>query len=134
MITDENLYISKAQAITASAASTEYIDLGAAGDALGQPIQFVFNITESFNTLTSLTFAIQCHEDSSFSTGTKTIASFSVALAQLTANSRAGVITLPPGCERYVRGYYTVVGSNPSTGKITAFVAQGVPVGEVSDT
>jgi hypothetical protein len=133
MITDKNLYLSEDQAITASAASTEYIDLGAAGDAIGRPMQIAVNCTADFNTLTSLTIALQCHEDSGFSTGTKTIASASVALAQLVDNTRVAVITIPPSCERYIRMYYTVVGSNPSTGKLTSFVTSGVPVGEVAD-
>jgi hypothetical protein len=129
MITDKNTYLSDAQAITGTAASTEYLNCGAAGG--GEPGPYVvFRVTQVFNTLTTLTVDLQCHEDSAFSTGTRTIASLgAVPLASLTANTIIGALKIPANHEQYIRAYYTVGGSNPSTGTISAFVTYDLPVG-----
>ena len=134
MIIDANTFFSVNQAITGDAWSTDHVDLKAEGDSVGMPPVIVIQCTEVFNTLTSLDISLKCHEDTGFSTGTKTLATFNVLLAGLTANTILGYIRIPPGCERYLKLYYDVQGSNPSTGKITSFVAQAAPVGMVSNT
>ena len=129
MITDANTYLSNAQAITATAASTEYYNNG--GEGGGDPGPFlVFKTTDAFNTLTTLTVDVQCHENSSFGSGIRTIASLgAIPLASLKANKILGAIRIPADHEQYIRSYYTVGGSNPTTGKITAFVTYAAPVG-----
>lgn len=133
MFVDANTIMSNAQAITASAASTEYINRGAKGSSVAHPTFVVVQTGDAFNTLTSLTIALQCHEDSAFGTGVKTLVSTSVLLAGLTANTRVFAVQIPPGCEQYLRLYYTVVGTNPTTGTLNAFLTDAIPVGEVAD-
>jgi hypothetical protein len=134
-IVDNNAVLSDAQAITASAASTEYYDQLAKGTAVGQQLWAVFATgTAAFNTLTDLTISVQCHEDTGFSTGTKTLAtSGAIVLASLTANKMLWAVPIPPTVERYIRFYYTVNGSNPSTGAITGYLTAQPNVGEVTD-
>lgn len=128
METDRQLLLSKDQAITASAASTDIYDAGGV-TALGsgQPLYPFLRVTEAFNTLTSLTIAVQSHDDSAFGAPT-TLFSVSVALAGLTLNAVIPLPGLPAGPrEQWYRFYYTVVGSNPTTGKITAGFALDKP-------
>jgi len=125
MIIDRSLQPSVAQAITATAASSDYIDLTQARDfAKGEPIAPVVHIDEAFNTLTSLAIAVQVDDNTSFSSAT-TIATKSINLAQLTLNAWVIFEALAPGLlgatgEKYLRFYYTVTGSNPTLGKVTA--------------
>lgn len=135
MIFDETNLFSNEQAITATAASTNYIDLGATGTPYGQTgalvrdigkgnrIPIRIQVIEAFNTLTSLTIALQVDDNSSFSSAT-TVESEVIPLAGLTAGAVVNAIReIPVGTnERYVRLYYTVTGTAPTTGTITAGV------------
>ena len=82
-------------------------------------------MTEAFNNLTSLDIAIQTDSDSAFGTA-KTLATVTVPLADLKAGYQLPVITLPQGCKRYLRLSYTVTGTAPTTGKVTAGIVAGV--------
>lgn len=135
MILDDTLVLSDGQAITGDAASTNIIDLGAAGTAyghaaavrrdvgIGTNIPISIHITEAFNTLTSLTVSLQVDDDAAFGSP-KTIASTSIALAALTLGARLNwPAEIPEGTdERYMRLHYDVVGTDPTTGKITAAI------------
>ncbi len=139
MILDNTLVLSDGQAITASAASTNIIDIGAAGTSwgassavrrdigIGTEIPIAVAVTQSFNTLTSLTIALQVDDDAAFGSPTTVATGPAVLLAGLTAGA---LITfpaeLPEGSnERYIRLYYTVGGANPTLGKVTAAVVAG---------
>lgn len=133
MILDSTNVFSDAQAITATAASTNIIDLGATGTVVGgasalvrdigpgNPLPIRVQIVEAFNTLTSLTIALQVDDNSSFSSA-KTVESIVVPLAGLTLGAVvAALYYVPRGTdERYVRLNYTVTGTNPTLGKVTA--------------
>lgn len=126
MLLDAKLLMSNQQAITANAASTDVIDrgdtkdVGRAGD-----IPLLVQVTETFNNLTSLAIAIQTDSDSGFGTAV-TLATVTVALADLKAGYQLPIITLPKGVKRYLRLNYTVTGTAPTTGKVTAGIAAGV--------
>ena len=126
MLFDKKLLMSQAQAITATAASTDIIDrgdtkdVGKAGD-----IPLVIQVVENFNNLTSLAIAIQTDSDSGFGTA-KTLATVTVPLADLKAGYQLPVITLPQKTQRYLRLNYTVAGTAPTTGKVTAGIVAGV--------
>lgn len=126
MLFDVKNLFSNAQAITATAASTNIIDrgdnkdVGAAGD-----IPLCIQVTESFNNLTSLAVAFQTDSDSAFGSPT-TLFTVTVPLASLVAGYIAPVIVVPKDCERYLRLNYTVTGTAPTTGKVTAGVVAGV--------
>ena len=137
MIFSAELLFSDDQAITADAASTNYIDLGAPGTphraqgplgndpSPGQPVPIEAIVTEAFNNLTSLDIAIEMDDNTSFSSAT-TVATQNILLADLTVGKNLAHMYLPQGItERYVRLNYNVNGINPSTGKITAGISGG---------
>lgn len=126
MLFDKKLLMSSAQAITASAASTNVIDrgdqkdVGRAGD-----IQLCIQVVEAFNTLTSLTIEMQTDDNSAFSSP-RILFSIVVPLADLKLGYQTPIITLPQKTERFLRLNYTVTGTAPTTGKVTAGVVAGV--------
>lgn len=126
MLFDAKLLLSNQQAITATAPSTDVIDTGSEKDVgKGGCVPLVIQVTEDFNTLTSLAVAIQTDSDSAFGSP-KTLATVTILLADLKAGYISPVITLPQGCERYIRLNYTVAGTAPTTGKVTAGIVAGV--------
>lgn len=133
MIFDSTNLFSDAQAITASAASTNVIDLGATGTpkhaanaitrdiGKGSPIQLRVQVTTAFATLTSLTVGIQTDDNEAFSSATTVLSSPAVAVADLVAGYVFPLVVIPRGTlERYVRLYYTVAGTNATAGNVTA--------------
>ncbi len=134
---------SNAQAITASAASTNSLDLYDLGHRLGQAPRKLFATVEcvqTFNNLTSLGIALQdSADDSSFAateiSGTYTLASNALNVGNVIMKvplPDTGVSGTPapsgypfPGpnpIRRYIQLYYTVTGTAPTTGKVTAFI------------
>lgn len=125
MYMDNDLELSSDQAITATAASTNYVDGAVAEDiGAGEPVKLEILITETFTLLTSLNFALQSDDNTSFSSATTHVdKDVTLASGGLAAGSRVHLGPLPMGFnERYWRLYYTVTGTNPGAGKITAAV------------
>lgn len=152
MITDNTLYFSTAQAITATANSTNIYDVTGAGSGNAPPMTFgnatvfgddiglgdgmaypylVIVVPTGFVSGggATLTFALQCAIDNgSNAPGTyNTIwQSAAYTAAQLPANS-ATVIPVPPraigqGLPRFYRVTYTVATSTFSAGTVTSFL------------
>ncbi len=118
MIIDAQAQFSSAQAITASAASTNVYDTGAAADVgNGEALRFYCSLTEAFNTLTSLDFILQSSTDNSTFVDHYKV---NKLLAALVINADIDLPPAPTGLNRYVRLYYTVNGTNPTTGKISS--------------
>jgi hypothetical protein len=68
---------------------------------------------------------VQTDDNSSFSSPT-TVYSESIVLASLTLGNKISLDWLPKNIkERYVRLYYTVTGTAPTTGKILAGISMG---------
>ena len=122
MIIDKDFLFSEKQAVTASAASANAIDMGAAGDAVGQELTIHAVVTTAFATLTSLTIKVQTSANNS--DWTDVVLSPAIAAASLTAGKEVFAIRVPQGLNRYVRLHYTVTGSNATAGKITAFASK----------
>lgn len=137
MIFDRTNQFSDGQAITASAASTNVIDLGATGTLYGASapmardvgpgthIPLSVTVTESFNTLTSLTISVQTDDSAAFASPKTVFTSPAYTLAELAKGAKNNLLpdSLPLGTnERYVRLFYTVAGTAPTLGKITAGV------------
>lgn len=136
MIMDATLQFSNAQAITADAASTNIVDLGATGTVYGasaaivrdigkgKDVPLVVTVAEAFNNLTSLNISVQVDDNSAFSSAKTVYRSPEYTLAQLAVGAEFLLPdALPIGTnERYVRLYYDITGTAPSTGKITAGV------------
>lgn len=133
MILDSQAIFSDAQAVTATAPSTNTIDLGATGTVIytssaivrdigrGRPIPLLVEVVEAFNNCTSLQVDVQTDDNAAFSSP-KVVETQVILLANLTLGAKFdGMRFLPPGTnERYVRLNYTLVGTAPTTGKITA--------------
>ena len=117
-----NLF-SNEQAITATAASTDIIDLGSSRDVgAGEESTVLVQVVTTFDALTSLTIALQTSSTENFASPVQLTAA-TVALADLTVGRKFSIGTVPRGTLRYLRLYYTVTGSSPTVGKITAGVA-----------
>lgn len=135
MIFDRQTLFSNAQAITATAQSTDQIDTGPImrqrDIGRGAEIPLRIQVVQAFNNLTSLTIAYQVADDTGFSTNLTTVWSTVVPLASLTA----GAVIVPDEVlrgsnRRYHRLFYTVTGTAPTTGQITAGIVMGTQSNE----
>lgn len=126
MLLDQQALFSAAQAITATAASTNVIDTGS-NKNVGKygDIPLLIQVVEGFNNLTSLTVTVQTDDNSAFSSAADVL-SMTIPLASLVLGYKSPVITLPMKMERYIRLNYTVTGTAPTTGKVTAGITGGV--------
>ncbi len=135
MIFDNTLLFSDSQAITADAGSTNTVDLGATGTPFGGSalvrdvgkgcrIPLSVTVTETFNNLTSIVISVQVDDNTGFSSAKTVASSGSILLASLVAGYQFEFpCDLPEGTdERYLRLYYDITGTAPTTGKITAGV------------
>ncbi|GHC97636.1 Bbp16 family capsid cement protein [Novosphingobium pokkalii] len=134
MIIDNSLLLSDAQAVTASAASANVIDLGTTGTPYGAnaallrdlgrgpEVDLAVTVTQAFAGLTSLQVSVQVSPDNA--TWTTVSSGAVVPLASLAAGYQFKVPgSIEEGVNaRYLRLYYTVGGSNATAGKITAAV------------
>lgn len=125
MYLDAQLLFSDAQAVTADAASTNYIDLGVSRKVFdGEPLAVVLQVdvaADGTTTDETYEFQIETDDNTSFSSPTDVVL-HSIGYASLTAGS-LHVIPVPVGAllERYVRVYYNVGGTTPSI-TVTAFL------------
>lgn len=132
MILDETTLFSNRQAVTATAPSTNVVDLGPVGIPAGRdigkgkPIPILIQVVESFDKLTTLAVALQVSADESF-TSPKTVATTpAIPVADLVAGYQFVLDYVPRGTdERYMRLNYTVVGTTPDKGKVTAGISMG---------
>jgi hypothetical protein len=134
MILSADEIFSDGQAITASARSTNIIDLQAAGTPYGAaaaltvdvgkstviPISVV--VTEDFATLTSLNIEVQCDGDPAFGSPKTVAKSGEIALADLQAGYQFKFpAEIMEGVdERYLALKYNVTGASATAGKVTA--------------
>ena len=134
MILDNQTLLSNAQAIVATAGSTNQIDLSPRGAGIvndignGNQVPIMIQVVEAFNTLTSLTVSLQVDEDSAFGSPKTVATTPAIPLASLVAGYLFNLDYIPRGTnERYMRLLYTVTGTNPTLGKITAGVSLSGP-------
>lgn len=128
MLIDSLNEYSDAQAITATADSTNIIDHGAVDNQpVGSELYLHVKIVEVFNNLTSLTIALQSAATEAL-VGSAPVVAYSktIALAGLTAGTEAVRVRVPAGISRYSQVAYTVTGTAPSTGKVDAFLSPSV--------
>ena len=135
MIFSAQQIFSDDQAITATAVSTNVIDLGVAGtpyDAVaplhqdigkGNKVPVLIQVTEDFNNATSVEVAIETGTTTALGT---VVLSETILLADLIAGKQTCFEVLP-NCltERYLGVRYTVAGTAPSTGTFTAGITMG---------
>ena len=119
MILDKLLMFSEAQAVTASAASTDVIDLapidGTRRDiGVGEPLGFWANVNTTATAAGAATLNVQLQTSPDNSTWATIYDSGTLALAALTAGKRLFSAKVPAGVQRYLRVNY-VVGTGPLT-------------------
>jgi len=135
MILSAQQLFSDDQAITASADSTNVIDLGVPGTPFGavaslnqdigkgNKIPVLIQVTEDFNTLTSLEVIISTGATTALGTS---VISETIPLAELVAGKQMVLEVLPNELtERYLGIEYVVAGTPPTTGKVTAGISMG---------
>ena len=140
MIFSLNQLFSDDQAITATAVSTNVIDLGVTGTVLGgsnalvrdigrgTPIPLVIQVTTTFLTLTSLIVTLQAAHVVGFGELYTVDVSPTVVVADLVAGYRFPTIWVPAQVDkRFFRLNFTVGGSNATAGNITAGITLGQP-------
>lgn len=123
MITDAQQYFSSSQALTATAASTNLIDLNVAGDLFpGEPLDVQINVNVAADFTTgdeTYAFSLETDDNAAFSSPL-TILSKTVAAGSLTLGSKV-MLPIPNTAERYLRVKYTLGGTTPSV-TTTAFL------------
>ena len=137
MLLDNQALFSDQQAITASAVSTNIINLGAPGTPPAAPapvhqdiggsnkIPVLIQVTEDFAGGTSLQVNVEMDDDREFGSAKVIAASPVIALAALKAGKVIPITVIPQGADQpYMRLNYTVVGTH-TAGKITAGVSAG---------
>ena len=138
MILDRAEMFSNAQAVTATTASTNVLDTGATGTTYGgaaalirdlgkgTPVPLAIRVVQNFNNLTSLTIAYQVSDDAAFTTPVTVIQSPAYTLTQLNAGTHLVPDMVPAGAnKRFHRLLYTVAGTAPTLGQITAGLSMG---------
>lgn len=139
MIFDSQNLFSDAQAITADAASTNVIDLGAVGTPVGGvaplrrdlgaggPVPIRIQVTETFNNLTSMNTILETSDAEGFGSGVTILAETGdVPLASLVQGAVLSPQYVPLGAsKRYLRVRYDITGTAPTTGAVTAGIVAG---------
>ncbi len=125
MILDEQNIFSDNQKITASCESTNVLNFGKRELAFGTPVELFIQASETFNNLTSLTISVQTSDDETFSAPVDLIEQ-TMLLDELKAGSVSTIKFLPKGNLGFMRLYYTVAGTQPTTGKIVAGIVDAI--------
>jgi len=137
MIFSINQLFSDDQAVTATAVSTNVIDLGVPGTphravaplnqdiGKGASVPVLIQVTSDFATLTSLTVTVEVSAAAAM-TSPVVLASEVILVADLVAGKQTHLQVLPNGADlRYLAVRYTVGGSNATAGTITAGISMG---------
>lgn len=130
MIMDAQLLFSDAQAITAAAASTNVVDLGAVRDVgTGESLSIVVSIDTAFTDASSdstLTVALEGDSTTTFTPDSTTTLFTIPALA---AAGNVYIATLATGAAnmRYIRLKYTPNNGDLTTGAVTAGIVKNAP-------
>ncbi|HFL4765778.1 TPA: Bbp16 family capsid cement protein [Escherichia coli] len=119
MILDKLLMFSEKQAVTASAASTDVIDLGPIDGTrrdigVGYPLEFWATVDTTATAAGAATLNVQLQTSPDNSTWTTLYDSGALALSSLTIGKRLFSKKVPQGVQRYLRVNYSV-GTGPLT-------------------
>ncbi len=132
MIIDKELMMSNAQAVTATAASSDVVDLGARlgleNGGLSDDLWLQIRVDTAVEASGSATvaFALQTADDAAFGSATTLWSSAATGKATLVAGYSVARFKLPIGMKRYARVYYTVASGPLTAGKFDAFINSGV--------
>lgn len=120
----------QAETTVAAHASTNQVDLQAAGDAIGREmwVHIAVNTALTSGGSATVAIALQCDNDSAFGSP-KTLWSLAATAfddAAFTPGKELCGIRLPAGCERYVRVVYTIGTAVLTGGKFDAFLTNNL--------
>lgn len=127
MIFDSTNKFSTEQAFTASAVSTNVIDLGVSDRdiGLGQPIPLFVGVDTAFAGLTSVSVSVQTDDAVDFSSAVTVVSTGAIPVADLVAGYQFNLQAIPKGVVgRYARLSYTVVGTG-TAGALSAGITMG---------
>jgi hypothetical protein len=123
MVLDKEQMFSDGQAVTASQASTNYIDFGAVRDiGVGEALEvlFVAPVAAASAGSSTLVIALETDTQSSFATKVTLAQSGAIPKAAITAGAELWRPRLPAGVQRYLRAYYTVGTADLTAGTVTS--------------
>jgi hypothetical protein len=118
MIIDKQNTLSDGQAITATAVSTNVLDLGNTSRSdEGAPVTLLAQVEAAFTAAgaATLTVTLETDDNEAFSSATVLLSTGAIPKATLVRGYQIPISFLPANCERYVRLNYTV-----ATGPMTA--------------
>ena len=132
MYVDKNLEFSDAQAVTATAISTNVVDLGGTTQDVGngEPVYLVILCTEAATAAGDATVTFSLESDSTADLATSAsvhLSTGAVGKAALTAGKVVAAVALPMAdYERYLGVRYTVATGPLTAGKFDAFLTTDV--------
>lgn len=127
MIIDKLLQVSDAQAVTASAASTDVIDFGQTNpnSGLNDNVTLAITVDEAATASGSATVVFSIQDSADNSTFTDVYATAAIGKATLVAGYQV-LMPIPYKLRRYFRVYYTVATGPLTAGKFSAQIVTGV--------
>lgn len=125
---DVTVMFSDNQKITGTTQSTNIIDLGKREIAFGTPVPLLVMVNEDFNNLTNLKVAIKTAKTEDMADAVE-LASSTVQADNLKQGNIIPLNFMPAGNKGYVQLEYTITGSVPTTGKLTAGFVDALPQG-----
>lgn len=130
MIMDSQLEFSDSQAVTASAASTNYLNTEIVAGLIGpglESLEVVIQVDVAAAAVgaATVTFSVETDDNSAFSSAATIATTAAIGKATLVAGYEAAVLRFPvASVEQYLRVYYTV-GTGPLTaGSFSAFIVR----------
>ena len=130
MILDANLLFSDAQAVTATAASTNYIDVGLPRNiGVGEPLYVVTTVDVALTDSGSDSTVAVTLEGDSTTTFTPDASQALYTIPALAAAGSVYIARINPGLAgdyRYMQLKYTVSGGDLTTGSFTSFITKDI--------
>lgn len=121
MILDKDNLFSEDQAVTATAASTNVIDLGVDRDiGNGEPIEVLVAVPVAFTGTGTLAVELQTDDVEGFASPTVIQKSGELAAADLAAGNQVFKVRVGRETQRYVRLNYVVTGTAFTAGQLTS--------------
>jgi len=130
MYVDAQLLFSDAQAITAAAASINYVDLGIARDiGTGENLYVVLVVDVALtddSSNSTVAVILQTDSDSAFGTVATGQTLFTIAATAAIGTKYIARIQPDGADDQYIRLYYTPANGDLSTGSVTAFITTDI--------
>ena len=125
MTIDAQTLFSDAQAVTASAASANVLDLGVAGRSSGHPLALFVLCAETATAegAATVTVQLQTDDNADFSSARLLLQTATIPKAELIAGQRLFLGTVPAGAERFLRLFYSVASGPLTAGRLSAGLA-----------